>query len=242
MPSGDAILAKRVAACRVRAMNAPLLSLRGVTRRFGSGRPVLDAVDLDLAEGEALALLGPSGSGKSTLLNLIAGLERPDAGTLRCADLAIEDLDENAAAHWRRHTLGFIFQAFHLIPHLDVQRNVALPLLLLGRSGAVALKAAHEALARVGLADRAAARPAELSGGEQQRVALARALIHRPRLILADEPTGNLDEENAARALALLQSEVKAYGAALVIVTHSEQAAAIATRRLRLRDGHLVAG
>lgn len=201
---------------------------------------MLDAVDLDLAAGERVALLGRSGSGKSTLLNLIAGLERPDAGTLHCEGVAIEALDEAAAAHWRRHKLGFIFQAFHLLPHLDAQRNVALPLLLLGRPGAVALNEARDALARVGLAARAAARPAELSGGEQQRVALARALIHRPRLILADEPTGNLDEDNAARALELLQAEVHASGAALLLVTHSEQAAAIATRRLQLRDGHLV--
>ena len=211
----------------------PALALDGVGRRFGE-RWVLRDVSLRIAPGERVALLGESGSGKSTLLNLIAGLERPDAGRILVAGTAMHALDDDQAARFRRHALGFVFQAFHLIPHLDAVRNVAVALLLAGVGEAEAMRRAHDMLERVGLAARAHAPPRQLSGGEQQRVALARALVHRPTLLLADEPTGNLDPANAARALALIAGQVADSGAALLMVTHSEQAAALADRRYRL--------
>ncbi|MBX3591113.1 MAG: ABC transporter ATP-binding protein [Burkholderiaceae bacterium] len=187
-----------------------------------------------VAPGERVALLGESGSGKSTLLNVIAGLEPVDAGTVRVSGTMVSALDADQAALLRRASIGFVFQAFHLLPHLDAVRNVAVPLLLSGIAAGAALEQAAAMLERVGLGGRADAWPRQLSGGEQQRVALARALVHRPSLVLADEPTGNLDPVTAAQALALIASLVDASGAALVMVTHSAQAAAIAHRRLRL--------
>jgi putative ABC transport system ATP-binding protein len=184
--------------------------------------------------GERVALLGESGVGKSTLLNLIAGLERPDAGEIRLSGVPIQDLDEAAAAQLRAREIGFVFQAFHLVAHLQVWQNVAIPLLLNGRRAGDARAQALDMLAQVGLADRAQSLPRELSGGEQQRVALARALVHRPRLVLADEPTGNLDPATATRVLALIDTQVREHGAALLMVTHSAQAAAIAQRRVLL--------
>ena len=172
--------------------------------------------------------------GKSTLLNLIAGLERPDAGEIRLSGVPIQDLDEAAAAQLRAREIGFVFQAFHLVAHLQVWQNVAIPLLLNGRRAGDARAQALDMLAQVGLADRAQSLPRELSGGEQQRVALARALVHRPRLVLADEPTGNLDPATATRVLALIDTQVREHGAALLMVTHSAQAAAIAQRRVLL--------
>ncbi|MEB2336508.1 MAG: ABC transporter ATP-binding protein, partial [Burkholderiales bacterium] len=197
-------------------------------------RAVLDGVDLNVRRGERVALLGESGSGKSTLLHLIAGLEPVDAGMVRVAGTEVSALDADAAASFRRSAIGFVFQAFHLLPHLDAARNVAVPLLLNGVAAPAALERATAMLARVGLAGRASAWPRELSGGEQQRVALARALVHAPALVLADEPTGNLDPSTAAQALALIAGALESSGAALVLVTHSAQAAAIAHRRLRL--------
>ncbi len=212
---------------------APALELSGVGRRFGE-RWVLRDIALRIEPGERVALLGESGSGKSTLLNLIAGLERPDTGRIVVAGTAVSELDADGSARFRRSALGFVFQAFHLIAHLDAVRNVAVALLLAGVDEPEAMRLAREMLARVGLAGRERALPRELSGGEQQRVALARALVHRPALLLADEPTGNLDPGNAARALALISAQVADSGAALLMVTHSEQAAAIADRRYRL--------
>ena len=212
---------------------SPAVELVDVRKAFG-GRVVLDRIRMQVERGERVALLGESGSGKSTLLNLIAGLEPVDAGIVRVAGTQVSSLDPDEAATFRRSSIGFVFQAFHLLPHLDAARNVAVPLLLGGMSAAAALEQATAMLGRVGLAGRASAWPRELSGGEQQRVALARALVHRPSLVLADEPTGNLDPATAARALALIAELVEASGAALVLVTHSEQAAAIAHRRLRL--------
>ncbi|MFO1197140.1 MAG: ABC transporter ATP-binding protein [Burkholderiaceae bacterium] len=212
----------------------PALRLAGVGKRFTTSRELLRDVSLTLARGERVALLGESGTGKSTLLNLVAGLEPPDAGEIFVDGVAMHALGADAAAAVRRRSIGFVFQAFHLIPHLSVERNVAVPLLLNGVAPGDALGRARGMLARVGLGERGASAPGELSGGEQQRVALARALVHRPVLLLADEPTGNLDPGSAAVALALLDEQVRAHDAALLIVTHSEQAAAIADRRLRL--------
>jgi len=215
------------------ASTTPAVELIGVRKAF-AGRAVLDGVGMSVARGERVALLGESGSGKSTLLNLIAGLEPVDAGTVRVAGTEVSALDADAAARFRRSAIGFVFQAFHLLPHLDAARNVAVPLLLNGIVPGAALERSAAMLARVGLAGRERAWPRELSGGEQQRVALARALVHAPALVLADEPTGNLDPTTAAQALALIAETVESSGAALVLVTHSKQAAAIAHRRLRL--------
>jgi putative ABC transport system ATP-binding protein len=198
------------------------------------GRPVLRGVSMRLARGERVALVGESGVGKSTLLNVIAGLEPIDAGRIEVAGTRIERLDERERTLWRRRALGFVFQAFHLLPHLDAAQNVAVPLLLSGAGEREARERASAMLARVGLADRADAPPGKLSGGEQQRVALARALVHAPALVLADEPTGNLDPETAQEAMALLIDVCDATGSTLLMVTHSPEAAARAQRRLRL--------
>jgi len=210
-----------------------ILRIRGLGKRYGP-RWVLRDLDLALAPGELVALLGESGAGKSTLLNLIAGLESPDEGEIALAGNAMHALDADASARVRRRSLGFVFQAFHLIAHLSVAHNVAIPLLLNGIDQAEALRRASAMLGRLGLGDRGASPPAELSGGEQQRVALARALVHQPAVLLADEPTGNLDPATADVALGLLAEQVRERGAALLMVTHSEHAAAIADHRYRL--------
>jgi putative ABC transport system ATP-binding protein len=217
----------------------PTLEIVDLHKRFGPDREVLAGVSLTLRAGERVALLGESGVGKSTLLNLVAGLERPDSGTLRIAGRPLEALTEPQAAALRAKEIGFVFQAFHLLPHLRLWQNVAIPLLLGRCPAAQARERAEAMLGRVGLGSRANAWPRELSGGEQQRVALARALVHAPRLILADEPTGNLDPRTGAAALALIDEQVRAHGAALLMVTHSAQAAAIAQRRLRLTPAGL---
>jgi len=208
----------------------PTLQVQGLARRYADV-PVFHGVDLAIAPGEFVALLGESGVGKSTLLNCIAGLEEADGGSVVLAGRAVGSLPEPERARLRRELLGFVFQAFHLLPHLDVADNVALPLLLLGRPDPARVDAL---LAAVGLAGLGGRSPAQLSGGQLQRVALARALVHRPRLILADEPTGNLDPATAERMLDLLQAQVRAEGAACLLVTHSHAAAARADRVLRL--------
>lgn len=209
------------------------LECRQLRKTYGS-RTVLRGVDLCLRAGEYVAIMGESGVGKSTLLNLIAGLDAPDGGELRIAGSALDALDDEAATLLRRQKLGFIFQAFHLLPHLNLLQNVALPLLLNGME----LERAGRMLAAVGLAGREQDFPRQLSGGEMQRVAIARALVHRPRLLLADEPTGNLDPDTADEVLSLLKSEIRSSGASAVIVTHSPHAAASADRVLLLeRDG-----
>ena len=193
--------------------------------------PVFRDVDLHLARGEFVALLGESGVGKSTLLNCIAGLERPDSGQVHIAGTDLAPLDDDARARLRRSTLGFVFQAFHVLPHLSVAENIELPLRLLGRPDDARVAAVMHA---VGLDGLAARRPAQLSGGQLQRVAIARAVVHAPALILADEPTGNLDPTTAERVLSLLVAQVRDTGAACLLVTHSEAAAARADRVLRL--------
>jgi len=193
--------------------------------------PVFADVTLRLAAGEFVALLGESGVGKSTLLNCIAGLEPADAGTIVVAGTDLGGLDDDARARLRRARVGFVFQAFHVLPHLTVQENVALPLLLLGRPDA---RRVESLLAAVGLGGVGARMPAELSGGQLQRVAIARAVVHAPALILADEPTGNLDPGTAGRVLDVLRAQVREAGAACLLVTHSAAAAARTDRVLRL--------
>jgi putative ABC transport system ATP-binding protein len=213
------------------------LQVRALSKRFDA-TPVFDNVSFDLARGEVAAVLGESGVGKSTLLNCIAGLERADAGDVQLDGRALPWHDDTALAHWRRAKLGFVFQAFHVLPHLTVAQNVALPLLLLRRPDDARVRAMLDAVGLAALAERL---PRTLSGGQLQRVAIARALVHAPPLVLADEPTGNLDAANAERVIELLATQVRAQGAACLIVTHSAAAAARADRVLRLTANGIVA-
>lgn len=215
-----------------------MLEIDGLCRDF-KGRRVLSHVALRLQPGEYVAIVGESGVGKSTLLNLIAGLDRPDAGRLVLDGQDYAQLNEDALTRLRRDKLGFVFQAFHVLPHLSVLHNVALPLWLQGYNGPDADSPAQQLLDCVGLGDRAHSWPRELSGGEMQRVAIARALVHRPHLVLADEPTGNLDPANGAKVLALLAQRIRAAGAIGILVTHSAEAAATADRVLRLSTNGL---
>ncbi len=217
----------------------PLLSLRGVSKSFGESRAVLRGVDFDLAIGQYVAVMGESGVGKSTLLNLIAGLDRPDAGTIAFEGADLLGMDDDARTRLRRRSMGFVFQAFHVLPYLTVAQNVGVPLLLNGVAAAEASARVAAVLRAVGLAGRAESLPRELSGGETQRVAIARALVHRPRLVLADEPTGNLDPESAGQVLALLRERVSGEGCAGVLVTHSAAAARTADRIFVLGEGGL---
>jgi putative ABC transport system ATP-binding protein len=217
----------------------PILRVEGVGKSYGS-RAVLSDVSLSVRPGERLALTGPSGSGKTTLLNCIGGVDRPDSGAISLAERRIDQMDNAALARVRRERIGTIFQFFHLLSTLTVAENVELPLQLLGVPLAVRADRVRTLLERVGLADRSGALPSQLSGGEQQRVAIARALVHRPALLLADEPTGNLDSANGENILALLRELTDEAQPALVLVTHSEEAAAICHRRLHLRDGRIV--
>ena len=210
-----------------------MLHISGIRKGFG-GRAVLSEVSLRVEAGEYVAIVGESGSGKSTLLNIIAGLESPDAGEVLFEELNLASLDDDARTVLRRDNFGFVFQAFHVLPHLTVQQNVGLPLLLRGFEQNEIQTRSRKTLAAVGMADRENSMPRELSGGELQRVAIARALVGNPKLVLADEPTGNLDQENARAVLALLREQVKGRGAAGILVTHSEAAAAGCDRRYRL--------
>jgi len=209
-----------------------MLSIRGLAKSFPGPRPraVFRDVDLDLEPGDFIAVMGESGAGKSTLLNLVAGLDRADAGTIAVDGVELASLDDDALTALRRVRMGFVFQAFHVLPYLTAAQNVALPLALAGIDGAAAAAQATDMLVAVGLGERASSMPRELSGGELQRVAIARALVHKPRLVLADEPTGNLDPDTARQVLALLRDETKSRGAAGILVTHSRAAAATADR------------
>jgi putative ABC transport system ATP-binding protein len=211
-------------------LGTPLLEVRALAKRYGDS-PVFDGVDLRLGAGEIVAVLGESGVGKSTLLNCIAGLDTVDHGSVRIDGSDITTLPEHEQALLRRAKLGFVFQAFHVLPHLSVGRNVALPLLLLRRADPARVSQMLRAVGLEGFEERM---PRTLSGGQLQRVAIARALVHAPRLVLADEPTGNLDPQTAERILDVLASQVRAQGAACVLVTHSQRAALRADRVLRL--------
>jgi putative ABC transport system ATP-binding protein len=215
--------------------NTATLELRGVSKAYVNGRQVLSNLSYTLAAGEYVAIMGDSGVGKSTLLNLIAGLDAPDSGEICIDGIALSAGDDDAATHLRRRHFGFVFQAFHVLPHLTLLQNVALPLLL----NDLPLDRAKQMLSAVGLTGREQDFPRQLSGGELQRVAIARALVHHPRLILADEPTGNLDPDTAQEILQLMRSEIKANGAAGIIVTHSQAAAATADRILLLTKSGL---
>jgi putative ABC transport system ATP-binding protein len=212
-----------------------VLSVKGVVKRFGA-RTVLNYVSFDLAAGEYVAVIGESGIGKSTLLNVIAGLEPIDGGEVWFNGKDLAAMDDDALTLLRRDHFGFVFQAFHVLPQLNVGQNVGLPLLLRGIESSGKVGAA---LAAVGLGGREASPPRELSGGELQRVAIARALVGEPKLVLADEPTGNLDPENARQVLELLRTEAKTRGAAAILATHSEAAAAACDRRYRLTPAGL---
>ena len=219
-----------------------MIELRSVAKSFAGPRPraVFRDVALRIAAGELVAILGESGAGKSTLLNIIAGLDRPDAGTVAIAGHDLAPLDDDALTVLRRRHIGFVFQAFHVLPYLTVSQNVALPLALLGRASPEIDSRVAAMLDAVGLGDRGAGMPRELSGGELQRVAIARALVHRPSVVLADEPTGNLDPTSAAGVIELLRERIRSEGAAGVLVTHSRAAAALADRALTLTSTGLV--
>lgn len=211
-----------------------MLELCNVNKAYAEGRKVLTNLTYTLKAGEYVAIMGDSGVGKSTLLNLIAGLDMPDSGEIRINGAAISSLDDDAATQLRREQFGFVFQAFHVLPHLTLSQNIALPLLLNGAP----TDRVEQMLADVGLRDRGHHFPRQLSGGELQRVAIARALIHRPKMVLADEPTGNLDPDTAHEILQLMRTEIKANGATGILVTHSHAAAATADFVLNLtKDG-----
>ncbi len=219
-----------------------LLELSGVSKEFPSGSETLKVLlgaDLTVKPGETLAIMGPSGSGKSTLLGILAGLERPTAGTVARDGEDATAWDEERLALWRRRRAGFVFQSFRLMPTLTALENASFPLELLGKGPAEAEARAKELLEDLGLGDRLRHRPAQLSGGEQQRVAIARAYAHGPALILADEPTGSLDRATAARVLDELVAVNAKSGAALVIVTHDPMAAERMGRRVRLENGRI---
>ena len=220
-----------------------MIQLRGVSKTvLSGGQPltILHPLDLDVATGQCLAIVGPSGSGKSTLLGLIAGLDAPSSGHITIAGTEITRLDEDALARLRGEKIGFVFQFFHLVPSLTAVENIQVPMEIAGRPDAAAR--AQALLDEVGLHERGHHYPAQLSGGEQQRIAIARALANDPPLILADEPTGNLDSSNGRHILELLLRVRRSRGVTLVLVTHDQSVAAVADARLELRDGKPVIG
>jgi putative ABC transport system ATP-binding protein len=209
----------------------PVLRLENVSKRFSKDRPaIFEGVDLELRSGEYLAIMGESGVGKSTLLNLLAGLDTPDGGRVVLEGVDLATLDDDATTLLRRRAVGFVFQAFHVLPYLSVEQNVALPLDLLGVAEPERGRRTQEMLLAVGIEALSQRHTRELSGGEVQRVAIARALVHRPRLVLADEPTGNLDARSAAQTLTLLRTQIKANAGAGILITHSRAAADTADR------------
>ncbi len=220
----------------------PIIRLKGIKKTFWRGKEpvrVLDGLDLEVPDGSFEALMGPSGSGKSTILNLVAGLDQPTEGTVEVAGQVISGLAESRLAQWRANTIGFIFQSFHLLPVLTAQRNVELPLILTPIPGSERPKRAATALRIVGLEDRAGHYPRQLSGGQEQRVAIARAIVNDPRIIVADEPTGDLDRQSADDVLGLLTKLNKEFGKTIIMVTHDPAAAERATIIRRLNKGVL---
>ncbi|RYF67979.1 MAG: ABC transporter ATP-binding protein [Comamonadaceae bacterium] len=226
------------------AAASALIRIRGLSKSYRRGTqeiPVLIDLDLAVMSGEFVALMGPSGSGKSTLLNLIAGIDTPTRGSIEIGGVDIASLSDSALADWRARHIGFIFQFYNLLPVLSARENVELPLLLTTLSARERAHRADEALALVGLSDRADHRPSELSGGQAQRVAIARALVTEPTLIVADEPTGDLDRTTGDEVLKLMESLVRDYGKTLVMVTHDPRAASRAQRMVHLEKGVLTA-
>jgi ABC-type lipoprotein export system ATPase subunit len=223
-------------------MSEPLLSARGLSKSYAMGRrtlEVLRSVDLDVARGEFLALRGASGAGKSTLLHLMGGLDSPNAGEIRFAGQNLAAFSESELTHFRNRRVGFVFQAYHLLPELTALENVCLPARVARISAGTAEKRGRELLARAGLQERVEHKPFELSGGEQQRVAIARALINEPELLLADEPTGNLDSRTGGEIIELLKSLRAEKHMTLAIATHDEEIAAHAERTIQLVDGQI---
>jgi len=222
----------------------PIVRIRELTRIFRQGEinvTALDRISLDIAEGEFLTLMGPSGSGKSTLLHIIAGIDRPTSGACIVQEHNIAEMNESALADWRNQNVGFVFQTFNLIPVLSAYENVELPLLLTRRSGKERLRLFTAALEMVGLGDRMKHIPKQLSGGQEQRVAIARALVTDPKLVVADEPTGNLDSHAAADVMEILRSLSRDAGKTVIMVTHDPKAASFGTRSVHLEKGELVA-
>jgi putative ABC transport system ATP-binding protein len=222
--------------------NASVLRARGLRKHYGKGETLVravDGVDLDVADGETVAVMGPSGCGKSTLLHLLGGLDRPTDGEAWLAGCRLDQMGERGLAQMRRSAVGFVFQAFHLMDELTAAENVELPALLAGRSPRAARQRALRMLEQVGLADRATFLPSALSGGQRQRVAIARAVVGDPLVVLADEPTGNLDSQATLEVLRLFDS-LHAGGQTLVIVTHDSRIAATADRLISMRDGAFV--
>lgn len=219
-----------------------MIELRRVSRRYGEtgGVQALAEMDLVVPRGERVAVMGPSGSGKSTLLNLVCGLDTPSGGEILLDGVSLAGLDDDARTRLRREKIGMIFQTFNLLPTLTALENVALPLRLQGVARVAAEARAAEMLGQVGLAGRQTHRPDQLSGGERQRIAIARALIYRPPILLADEPTGNLDSHTGEEILQLLDGLHGQLGTTMLLVTHNEEAARFCDRILRLRDGHVV--
>ncbi len=236
----------RVFACASTvADKAGLISLRNVTRHYRSGERSVHAVDgvsLEIADGEFVAISGRSGCGKSTLMHLIAGLDTPTTGEIYVDDLALHTADDAALTNYRRHRLGLVFQFFNLLPTMNVLENVGFPLLLQGMSLGETQRRSRELLELVGMTERAGHFVHQLSGGEQQRTAIARALVHTPSLLIADEPTGNLDSASAEKVMQVLERIGTERRATLIVVTHSAEVAGAASRRIEMRDGKVVTG
>jgi putative ABC transport system ATP-binding protein len=222
---------------------AGVVSLKKVVKRYMRGKQkveVLHGLDLEIESGEFVALMGPSGSGKTTLLNLIGGLDRPDEGEVVVSGERIDKLSGRQLARWRAHNVGFVFQFYNLMPLLTAQKNVELPLLLTKLSGSQRKQNAQAALQLVGLSDRATHKPSELSGGQQQRVAIARAIVADPKLLVCDEPTGDLDRHTAEEILGLLQLLNRQQGKTIIMVTHDPKAAEYASRQVQLDKGQII--
>jgi len=225
-------------------MTEPIIRLDRVSRTYAMGRLAVHAlrnVSLEVRPGEFVAIVGPSGSGKSTMMNILGCLDRPTTGSYRLAGTPVGELDDDSLARLRSRTIGFVFQSYNLLPRTSAIDNVATPLLYQGVGRAERQRRARAALERLGLADRARHEPTELSGGQQQRVAVARALVTEPALILADEPTGNLDSHTGAEVIALLR-ELHDSGRTVVLITHDADVAAMANRQIHLRDGRIADG
>jgi putative ABC transport system ATP-binding protein len=224
-------------------MSAPLIALERVSRVYRMGEvevPALDDVSLDIGTGEFVAIVGPSGSGKSTMMNILGCLDRPSHGAYHLAGSAVAELDDDALARLRSRTIGFVFQSYNLLPRTSALDNVATPLLYQGVGRGERMRRARAALERLGLGDRVSHEPSELSGGQQQRVAIARALVTEPALVLADEPTGNLDSHAGAEVMAVLR-DLHDQGRTVVLITHDTDVAASADRQIHLRDGRVAA-